>query len=453
MSTTNDSWPAAGTEKPPLVATTHPRGFYYFFWGEFAERCSYYGMRAILPLYLTGVLAFPDDRATEIYSYFKSACYFLPLLGGFLADRYFGRYWTIVGFSIPYVLGQFLIGVESQVALILALCLLAAGSGVIKPNLSTLMGLTYDQQRPGQASLRSAAFLWFYFAINVGASISLYALPEIRDALTRSTGSRAFAYKIAFQVPAWLMVGALAVFALGKRHYAVETIDRGRRGTPEQRRQQWQVLGTLSGIFGLLIFFWMAYEQNDNLWVFFARDHMDRVLNLGFWKKEFAPDGFQFINAILVLIMVPLFDRLWKAVDPTGRRVLPATKILMGFLFTAGASAVMAGAGFSAAGGDKVSAWWIVLAYVVLTAGEILVYGTGLELSFTAAPASMKSFITACFLVTSALGNLVNSQVSPLYATRFSPGNFFALTAAVTLAASVAFYFVGRRFNRAAPPV
>src|SRR2546429_5837254 len=125
-------------------------------------------MRAILLIYLTRTLHFSDTKATPIYSAFKMACYFLPLVGGYIADRWLGRYWTIVGFSVPYVIGQFLIGVPDQIALFVALALLAGGSGVIKPNISTLMGQTYDQKRPGQETLRSAAFLWFYLSINIG---------------------------------------------------------------------------------------------------------------------------------------------------------------------------------------------------------------------------------------------------------------------------------------------
>src|SRR5438045_7986480 len=97
----DDSHVEAQKAQAAAVSNRHPAGFYFIFWGELAERCSYYGMRAILPLYLTGVLAFSDSKAIEVYSYFKSACYLLPLLGGFLADRYFGKYWTIVGFSVP----------------------------------------------------------------------------------------------------------------------------------------------------------------------------------------------------------------------------------------------------------------------------------------------------------------------------------------------------------------
>ena len=164
-----------------LAAKGHPPAIWFFFWGEFAERSSYYGMRAILFLYMTSVLHWSDGYATPVYSAFKMACYFLPLVGGFIADRWLGRYWTIVGFSVPYVAGHFILGYPVEPALFIALGLLAGGSGVIKPNISTLMGQTYDQKRPGQEQLRSAAFLWFYLSINIGALISQLALPMIRN--------------------------------------------------------------------------------------------------------------------------------------------------------------------------------------------------------------------------------------------------------------------------------
>ena len=94
----------------PTTSQSHPPAIWFFFWGEFAERSSYYGMRAILFLYLTTALHFSDTEATPLYSGFKMLCYLLPLLGGLLADHWFGRYWTIVGFSVPYVLGHFILG-------------------------------------------------------------------------------------------------------------------------------------------------------------------------------------------------------------------------------------------------------------------------------------------------------------------------------------------------------
>src|SRR5258708_286806 len=188
--------------KKPGFFSRHPIGFWFFFWGELAERSSYYGMRAILTLYMTQALGFSDGRASMTMSYFIAACYFLPLVGGYIADNYFGKYWTIVGFSIPYILGHVLLGIESTTFLLIALSLLAMGSGVIKPNISTLMGMTYDQKRPGDEKLRSDAFAMFYWAINIGAALSSFAMPQIR---TR------WGYAGAFLMRAALMVVAFTI--------------------------------------------------------------------------------------------------------------------------------------------------------------------------------------------------------------------------------------------------
>ena len=394
----------------------HPVAFRYFFSGEFAERCSYYGMRAILLLYMIDALHVEKSKALETYSLFKTACYALPLLGGFLADRFFGKYNTIVWFSVPYVLGHFILGIENYWAVLFALALLAGGSGVIKPNISTLMGLTYDQQRPGQTALRSSAFMWFYFAINVGALISTLALPYMRDK---------FGYAIAFQFPAWLMVASLAAFAMGKSHYAKETLVH-EPPTPEQRLQRRIVIGKLLGIFGLMVLFWVPYEHNDSVWVLFAKHHAD--LSVPLLSYTFPPDQLQFMNPLCVIIFAPLFGWLFPKIDPKARIFTTRTKILLGFISGTVASGLMTLAGMMATGDTKVSLLWLLGAYVLLTIGEILVYGTGLELAYAAAPPNMKGFITGCFLLTTSLANLFNSKWSPLYEERLSPAMFFGLS-------------------------
>lgn len=477
--------PPAPTTAPP-ASTKHPKGLYFFFWGEFAERCSYYGMRAILPMYLATQLGMPDEQASMWYYLFKMACYFLPMLGGWLADRYLGKYWTIVGFSVPYVLGQLLIGIEIQWTVALALALCAMGSGVIKPNISALLGQTYDQQRPGNTQLRGSAFLWFYFAVNIGAFISLLALPLIRDKA---------GYQVAFLVPAAFMAVALTIFALGKKTYAIEKIEPPKRKTPEARAAQWKTLSGLFGVFGLMVFYWVVYEHNDIQWTFFARDHINRWMpkSLPSWLGggyHVAADQFQFINALCVLLFIIFFQWFWKVVDPTGKKIAQTSKILVGFLFVATGPGLLALAAQQAASatpavvaaaeeasvsavenapelsalaspamvvgaaaeynGDqhKVSMWWIVVAYVLLTLGEVLVYGTMLDLSYAYAPPQMKGFVTACFLVTNALGNMINAQYAKTYGKVFSPEAFFGIDAGLCVFAAVLFFFVARQFNK-----
>jgi dipeptide/tripeptide permease len=434
--------------------TGHPPALLFMFWGEFAERASYYGMRTILFLYLTTQFNLSDAVAGSTYSYFKAACYFLPLLGGFLADRFFGKYWTIVGFSVPYVVGQLLIGFADQYTIFLALALLAMGSGVIKPNISALLGQTYDQKRPGNAVLRANAFMWFYFSVNLGATVSMVLLPWVRDK---------WGYQAAFLIPAALMALALFIFTVGKKHYATETVGPAPPATPEERALRWKVLKGLFGIFFLMIFFWVPYEHNDNLWIAYARDRLDLSLPSWLGGATLSPDHFQWVNGALILILVPAALWFWPKVDPTGKRFPHTTKILMGLVFTASGPATLAATGYL--GGDgKPSFIWLVLSYLLLTVGEVLVYGTMLDLSYAYAPKSMKGFVTACFLVTNALGNMINTQYIPFYekphtvfeGTSFehtfpgiAPANYFALDAGIALAAAVVFFFVGRQFNRA----
>jgi dipeptide/tripeptide permease len=452
-------------DAPSTKAAGHPVAFWFIFWGEFAERFSFYGMRVILPMYLSQVLHFADNDPT--YYTFKMAVYFLPLLGGFLADRYIGKYWAIVGFSVPYVIGHFILGIENRMALLIALSLLALGSGVTKPNISTLMGMTYDQQRPGQEQLLSSAFRWFYFSINVGAFLSQMILPKIRDHYTakyvaegmEQSEALSAAYPIAFQLPAWLMIAALIVFALGKPFYAVETPGKV-EATPEQSRQKWQAIRTLLGFFGCVVFFWLAYEHHDGLWVYFARDYVD--LHVPWSKEPFAPDQIQAINALCVMIFIPLLTIIFNFVDRDQKIFTAANKILLGFFVTAIATGIMSVSGFMSQGKPaSVPLIFLVSSYVLLTLGEVLVYATGLELSYTAAPKSMKGFVTACFLVTMTLGNFLNMFYVPLYGGSLKdpveargpllPGPFFGLTTLIVLAAAVVFYFVGRQLSQRQP--
>ncbi|HVS39715.1 MAG TPA: hypothetical protein VMS17_29430, partial [Gemmataceae bacterium] len=278
------------------------------------------------------------------------------------------------------------------------------------------------------------------------------------------------AYGMAFQFPAWLMVLSLAVFAAGKPFYAKEKREHHVL-TAEERRLQWQTLGRLFGIFALIVLFWFGYEHNDTLWIAFTRDYVD--LRVPIVNMTIAPDQLQFLNALFVIILVPLFNVLFARLDPKVKVFTPMRKILAGFLLTAAAVGIMSLAGFLTEGHTqhvlqagktmevataKVSVFWPAAAIIVLTFGEVLLYGTMLELAYAAAPKSMKGFVTACFLVTNTVANFLNIFWTPMYGGSLAdkaadrgplmPGPFFGITALVVLAAAVAFIFVGRQFER-----
>jgi dipeptide/tripeptide permease len=471
---------SAEANTTPPQKQGHLPALWFIFGGEFAERCSYYGMRALLPLYLTSTLLYTDTEMSGFYPLFKGACYFLPIVGGIIADRWLGRYWSLAIFLLPYLIGQFMLTVPDRNFMLIALVLLACGSGIIKPNISSLLGMTYDQKRPKQEGLRVQAFNIFYFSINLGALLSMLFLPMIRTHVRdaelaknnivyknlkvgekvisegkeitiekerdgyvldgkedlptkdpRVLAANQKGYGTAFQVPAWLMLAAMIVFIIGKKHYAVEKIET-KVLTEAEKAERWKTLGALAGVIGMIIFFWVAYEQNDNQWTLFIRDNVDRTLNLGFWKYEFSADGFQFLNSLFIVMLLPVYTIFWAKVDPTGKKYTRSYKITLGFVITGAAAGTMAAAA-SMAGAEKVSAWWIVLAYFVLTIGEILVYGTGLELSYAVAPSNMKSFVTSCFLLTNTLGNMILGLFAWVYTEKVVPNSVYYLSTFVLL--------------------
>lgn len=450
---------AAGAQAAPAPGffgyfRRHPKGFWFFFWGEFAERCSYYGMRAILAKYMADELGLGQKDAATYMSFFIAACYFLPLVGGWVADNLLGKYWTIVGFSLPYIMGHFILGFENYTCLVIALCLLAMGSGVIKPNISTLMGLTYDQRRPGEEKLRSDAFAIFYFSINVGAALSQFAMPPIRSS---------YGYWVAFLFPAALMVVAFAIFAAGKPFYATETIQRTAT-TVEERAERWRVLGRVFSLFLLVMFFWAIFDQSASTWIFFANNCMD----LSMFGKERDPDQIQAFNPVFIIVFLPLITILWRVLDKKGIKIRPTDKMIVGFLLTAGCMGVMALSAWLTGpaelrtvlkGGrenlewfvapeNKVSVWWQVGAYLIITVAEILISVTGLELAYTAAPKSMTSFVTACWLLTVFLANLlINAPVTRLYVV-MQPVAYFGMLTAAMIVVAVSFIFVAKDFNR-----
>jgi POT family proton-dependent oligopeptide transporter len=422
----------------------HPRGFWFIFWGELAERASYYGMRTILALYMTDVLLFKEEDGAAIMHAFIAACYLAPLLGGYLADRVLGRYKTILYFSGPYILGHIILGgMESRTGLFIALGLLALGSGSIKPNTTTLMGQMYEEQK--KTALLTEAFSYFYAAINIGSTIATLALPVIRDRVAaRSTIERGYA--VALMIPAVLMAGAFIFFAIGKKHYPVENVRDLPPKTSAQRTAERATLARVSGIFTLIAVFWFVYDQSASTWIYFAKQHMTMDLGFGF---STTPDQIQGLNPVLVVALTPIFNALWESLKRRrGGDPVPETrKMLLGFFIVIGCMAIMSAIGF-AAGEGKVTVWWLCLATLVITLSELCISVVGLEFAFKVAAPGTKSTVTAAFLFTVFGGDLIAGVFDKKLWNHISPGAFFGIQTAIMVAAAVAFYFVAKRFER-----
>jgi POT family proton-dependent oligopeptide transporter len=273
----------------------------------------------------------------------------------------------------------------------------------------------------------------FYGAINIGAAVSSFAMPWIRDR---------YGYQLAFLFPAALMVVALIIFALGKPHYAVEVISR-REKTPEERAAQRDVLWRISGVFALVAFVWCVQDQSASTWTFFAEKYLDRNL----FGYTLLPDSIQGFNPVLIVLLLPGVTLFWHYLANRGMRLRPTDKMLIGFVLVTVTMGMMAAAGFLTSEEKKVSVLWEIAAYVVITLAEACVSVVGLELAFTAAPQHMKSFVTACWLLTVFAGNLLAIPVSALYG-EMSPGPYFSLLTLMMLLVTVIFVPVASRFNR-----
>ena len=424
---------------PPSIFKRHPKGFWFIFWAELAERASFYGMRVLLALYLTEVFRFSESHAAITVQVFIALCYFLPLLGGYLADRYLGKYRTIVYFAVPYILGHVILGaLTTKFFLFLALLLLAMGSGAIKPNTSTLMGLMYEKE--GKGELLDEAFSYFYLAINIGAALSSLSLPIVRDA---------YGYETAFLVPTGLMILALFIFVLGRRFYPQENKTLVPRTKTDQEKAEDRVqLYRLAPIFGLLAVFWFVYDQNASTWVFFARSNVNLVL----WPFEvkLSADQLQGLNPVLIILLTPFFNWFWRTWAKKQKKELAAPyKMAIGFILVTGCMALISLAGFLSERGN-VSVWFIMAATLIMTMAELCVSVIGLHFAFSEATPRMKSTLMAAFLLSQFMGDGLGAGFDRLYDV-LSHGLYFGIQALILGTATVAFLYSARHFTRNRP--
>ncbi len=381
-----------------------PPGIPFIVGNEAAERFSYYGMRAILVVYMTQYLmngaGEPDYMSEEetkgYFHLFVSAVYMTPLLGALLADGFLGKYRTIIGLSLVYCAGHFALAMDdTRIGLLIGQGLIALGAGGIKPCVSAHVG---DQFGRTNQHLLSTVFGWFYCAINLGAFAAMLIIPW----LLQHYGS-----SVAFAVPGMLMAVAALVFWSGR--YRFVHIPPGGVGFIRETfsRTGLAAVGKLSVIYLFIAMFWALFDQTGSSWVLQALK-MDRMV-LGF---EVLPSQIQAANPLLIMLLVPLFS-FW--VYPAIERLFeltPLRKMAIGMFLMVFAFAIPTWIQMQIDAGLSPGIGWQLLAYLILTSAEVMVSITCLEFSYTQAPKTMKSFVMAFFMMSVAIGNLFTSAVN-----------------------------------------
>jgi len=392
-----------------------PSGIPFIVANEFAERFCYYGINAILSIYMTQFLRFGEAEATSFHSLFKSGAYFFPLVGAIVSDVFWGKFKTIMIFSISYMSGCAMVAlVPGKFGLIFGLFLVAFGTGGIKPCVSTNVG---DQFTSKNQHLIERAFSYFYLAINAGSSISIYFCPVLLQK---------FGPKLAFGMPAVAMFLATIFFWSGRKRYAVVP-PAGRAWLKDVLSADGiKTIGSLAIIYFFVAFFWALWDQsNGQTWTLQAQSSlMDKNLGFGF---TVLPAQIQVVNGLFILAMVPIFTFFVYPVMGKFFKVTPLRKIGIGLFVTGGSFLIVAWIESRIQSGHSVSAWWQIVAYLVMTAGEVLVSITALEFSYKQAPLRMKSFIMSLFLLSTSIGNLItagvnSAMVKPVQASAIETG-------------------------------
>ncbi len=388
----------------PVPSSKLPSGIPFIVGNEAAERFSYYGMRAILVVFMTKYMLdstgaadlMSEAEAKSYYHLFSSAVYFFPVLGAIIADAFWGKYRTILILSSLYCLGHFFLAIDdTRVGLLLGLCFISLGSGGIKPCVSAHVG---DQFGKTNSHLLGKIFSWFYFSINLGAFASSLLTPWLLATHGPSW---------AFGVPGLFMFIATLLFWMGRHRFV--HIPPGGLGFLKETFSG-EGIGSLIKLFVIYMFvavFWSLFDQTGSSWVLQA-EKMDRHL----FGVEWLSSQIQALNPVLVMLFIPLFSYGIYPLINKFFNLTPLRKISMGFFMAVPAFLIPAWIENQIAIGQTPNIAWQLLSYAFLTAAEVMVSITCIEFSYTQAPKKMKSFVMAGFMLSVSLGNAFTALVN-----------------------------------------
>ncbi len=437
----------------PVKTAKMPPGIPFIIGNEAAERFSFYGLRAILVVYMTqylrdrsGALApMNENDANSWYHLFVASNYFFPMLGAIIADAFWGKYRTVFWISLVYCAGCiFLAADDTRLGLFMGLGLIALGSGGIKPCVASNVG---DQFGPDNAHLVSRAFGWFYFSVNAGSMISIPLIPVLLD----KWGPR-----LAFGVPAALMLVATAIFWSG-RYKFVHVPPKGKAFIRETFTRATMIsFGKLCVLFIFVAVFWSLWDQSGGEWVLQA-EKMERHVSLFGWHFELLSSQLQAVNAVMILALIPTFQYLLYPAMNAVWRMTPLRKIGLG-IFTIGVSfLISAWIEAQLGAGVKVNVMWQMPAYLLLSAGEVMTSITSLEYAYTRAPGHLKAIVQALYLWSISAGNLFTALVhmfiqNPDGTNKLPGATFYLFFAGLAIGSAFVFALIAM-LMRDDPPV
>lgn len=446
---------------PILSINRHPAGLTVLFLTEMWERFSYYGMRALLVLYLVTALHLSRERALAIYATYTALVYLSPILGGYLADRWLGKQRAVMAGAVVMAIGHFAMAVPAL--LHVALGLLVAGNGLFKPNISTTVGELYgaDDRR------RDAGFTIFYMGINLGAlfsplicgtlgerygwhygfsaaavgmliGLSVFVLGRWRlgeagqtpqrlvdacrgrgDWIVVTVVSAAALAIVVVGIALWTLVEShwqrvprlvLLVLGVGLLGAAAFATRRRERGVQRLSRTERQRIMALCIMALFVVFFWMGFEQAGGTMNLFALRHTDRLL----FGWEMPASYFQSLNPLLILLLAPAFSMLWARLDRSSWALSSVVKQAIGMIVLGLGFVILAMAQSHAEVVASVSPWWLFSVYFLHTVGELCLSPIGLSMVTKLAPHTLAALLMGLWFTSMAAANYLAGTLEAL---------------------------------------
>jgi POT family proton-dependent oligopeptide transporter len=475
-------------ELPRRTFLGHPIMLVPLFLSETWERFSFYGMRALLILYMVKHLSFSDDSAFDVLGNYLALVYALPMLGGLMADRVLGHRNAVMVGQVLMALGHLTLtydggtnpGEGARQVLFLGLALVAVGNGFMKPNISTLVGRLYAEGDPR----RDAGFQLFYMGVNLGAATAAIACAWLAESYGWSYG---------FGAAGLGMLIGLAIFSASRSHLPDDKLPGGREaampiwlypllaglvaGTWELL-QLHTAMGALLAAAAAAVISYLAYytlrhgtsvERGRvlaallltvaSIILWFLNEQASGSLNLladrhiprEFLGMNIAAASYQSLNPLAIIILSPALGQLSLTLANRGRDLSTQAKFTLGMALTAASMALLLVPCALAGGVTQISAWWLVLSYVVGAAGEVLISPIGLSaITRLAMPGMVSTMMGLWFLGTAGgdflaqqVGKLVSVDPSATGAVTSNLGDyvtlFIVLTAVGTIASAIIF--------------
>lgn len=396
--------PAANYRTAPVPSPDMPGGIPYIIVNDVAERFSFYGVRAILVIFMTqylmtgdGVLnTYSEEDATSYFHLFTATAYFLPIIGAIVSDAFLGKYRTIIFLSLVYCAGHLALSMDdTRIGLFLGLTFIALGSGGIKPSVASHVG---DQFGKSNQHLLSRAFSWYYLGINIGSSTSSLLIPWLLEHYGAS---------VAFGIPGAFMLAATLTFWLG-RHRFVHIPPTGVSYLhditgPEGRR----LVKRLAFIYILVAAFWSLFDQMGSTWVLQA-EQMDKNV----FGYELLSAQIMAANPFLIIFLIPVFTYIIYPFMGRFFELTAARKMSMGMVLASTPFLVTAWCAYQIQSGISPHISWQLLAYLLLSVAEVMLVITCMEFSYTQAPKRMKSLVMSFFYLSISMGNLFTAAVN-----------------------------------------